>query len=68
MTDNYQAYRKKRPDVYEPPQAVRLTGADRAFGTCTTGSIFNVGYRVNDHPGVCVTGKSATSGCYAGAD
>jgi hypothetical protein len=65
MTDNNDACKAKRRDKYEPPQAVRLTNADRAFGECGGGSS-PVGYRVNDYPGVCVTGKSATGGCYAG--
>jgi len=62
---------------YEVPMAVRLTDSDRAFGACTTGSTPTtvcltgtagsaVGYRVRGFDGVCVTGKSATDGCYAG--
>lgn len=65
MTDDNQACRRKRRDLYEPPQAVHLTDSDRAFGTCSEGSAA-VGYRVNDFPGVCVTGKSAAEGCYTG--
>jgi hypothetical protein len=77
MTDNNDACKAKRREKYEPPLAVRLTEADRAFGTCGTGSNASppnpcttgtspVGYRVNGIEGVCVTGKSAGSGCYAG--
>jgi len=64
--------RKATPQKYEPPQAVYLNDSDRAYGgACTTGSVFlgtNVGcYRGNELPaGVCVTGKAATDGCYAG--
>ena len=65
MTDDNKGRRVKRRDEYEPPQAVRLTDSDRAFGDCVAGSTA-VGYRVNDFGGVCVTGKSASSGCYAG--
>lgn len=65
MADNNESCRVKRRDKYEPPQAVHLTDSDRAFGDCAPGSIA-VGYRVNDFGGVCVTGKSATGGCYAG--
>jgi len=57
--------KKKIPEEYESPQAIHLTDKDRAFGDCGTGSTA-VGYRVHEYPGVCVTGKSATSGCYAG--
>ena len=66
MTENSQPHKAKRKDAYEPPQAVRLTDSDRAFGQCETGSNA-VGYRVNDFGGTCVTGKSASSGCHAGA-
>jgi hypothetical protein len=77
MTDNNDACKAKRKDKYEPPQAVRLTPADRAFGSCATGSNApppgcspggtpDVGYRVNGFEGACVTGKSAGNGCYAG--
>ena len=52
-------------DKYEPPQAIRLTDSDRAFGQCHPGSALT-GYRVNGYAGNCVTGKSATDGCYAG--
>ena len=67
MTDNNQACRKKRPDGYEPPQAVYLTDSDRAFGDCSDGSAA-VGFRVNEYGGTCVTGKWAATGCQAGAD
>jgi hypothetical protein len=66
MTDNNQAYKVKRKDKYEPPQAVRLTDGDRAFGDCG-GNGSTAGYRVNDFGGNCVTGKSAGAGCHAGA-
>ncbi len=66
MTDNRSTRRATRRDEYEPPQAVRLTDSDRAFGACTAGSVDNPGYRVNEWEGVCVTGKAASSGCYAG--
>ena len=65
MTDKNDASKVKRREKYEPPQAVHLTEADRAFGLCTPGSMA-VGYRVDDYPGVCVTGKSAAGGCYTG--
>ena len=67
MTDNKQPYKAKRKDKYEPPQAVRLTQADRAFGACDANGSTPTGYRVNDYPGTCVTGKSAGAGCHAGA-
>jgi hypothetical protein len=51
---------------YEPPLAIRLNNSDRAFGACTEGST-PAGYRVNGFEGVCVTGKSASDGCHAGA-
>jgi|GEM_PF-1143584 len=52
---------------YEAPEAVRLRDKDRAFGACDSGSTpYAVGYRVHEFEGVCVTGKSATEGCYAG--
>ena len=57
---------RKLPEEYESPQAIHLTDKDRAFGQCTAGSIYNVGYRVNEYEGVCVTGKDANGGCYAG--
>ena len=66
MTDNHEAYKVKRKDQYEPPQAIYLTDRDRAFGACTPGST-PIGYRVDDFPGTCVTGKSAGDGCVAGA-
>jgi len=53
-------------EKYEAPKAVRLNDSDRAFGQCEQGSLPNVGYRVHGFEGVCVTGKSATGGCYAG--
>ena len=63
--------RKATPQKYEPPQAVYLNDSDRAYGLCNSGSTYlgiNVGcYRGDGLPvGVCVTGKSATAGCYAG--
>jgi hypothetical protein len=60
--------KKKTPEPYESPQAIHLTDKDRAFGACDqTGSTPTpVGYRVNGFEGVCVTGKAASSGCYAG--
>ena len=67
MTDNHEAYGVKRKDKYEPPQAVRLTDSDRAFGACTPGSIPGVEYRADGIQGTCVTGKSAGDGCVAGA-
>jgi hypothetical protein len=66
MTDKHEARRTDRKDEYEAPQAIRLTDTDRAFGQCGGGSTLVVGYRVNNFEGVCVTGKSATDGCYAG--
>ena len=56
-------------EEYEAPQAVRLNDTDRAYGACSPGSTptLKVGYRVNHFDGVCVTGKSPTSGCVAGA-
>ena len=51
---------------YEAPKAVRLNDSDRAFGDCNAGSLPVRGYRVNGFEGVCVTGKTATGGCYAG--
>jgi hypothetical protein len=53
-------------DKYEPPQAIRLTDNDRGFGACNTQGSTLTGYRVNGFAGNCVTGKSATDGCYAG--
>jgi len=67
MTDNHEAYKVKSRDEYEPQQAVRLTGSDRAFGACTTGSVPGVEYRADGIQGTCVTGKSAGDGCVAGA-
>jgi len=67
MTDNLETGKQKRQGEYEPPKAIRLTDMDRAFGACTPGST-PIGYRVNDFPGTCVTGKSAGDGCYAGAE
>ena len=69
MTDNNQSHRAKRKDEYEPPQAERLNDTDRAYGACSSGSTptLKLGYRVNHFDGVCVTGKSATHGCRAGA-
>ena len=57
-----------KPTVdYEPPQAIRLHDKDRGFGACSPGSTpVPTGYRVNGFAGNCVTGKSATDGCYAG--
>ena len=57
---------RKLPEEYESPQAIHLTDRDRAFGACSDGSTPNVGYRVHGYHGVCVTGKDANSGCYAG--
>jgi hypothetical protein len=61
---------------YEAPQAIRLNDEDRAYGACgpgstaatpcSTGNAVPTGYRVNGFNGVCVTGKSASDGCYAG--
>jgi hypothetical protein len=60
---------KHMNDEYEAPKAIRLNDADRAFGTCSdNGSTVAVGYRVNDFDGVCVTGKSANSGCHTGSN
>jgi hypothetical protein len=67
MTDNRETCSKKHPREYEPPQAVRLTDSDRAFGACTAGSIPGVEYRADGIQGTCVTGKSAGDGCVAGA-
>ncbi len=56
-------------DKYEAPQAIHLTDSDRAYGACeTNGSTPDTAYRAHDIEGICVTGKSALSGCYAGAD
>jgi len=57
--------RKAIPQKYEPPQAVYLNDSDRAYGACPYGSTAT-GYRVDHFEGVCVTGKAATDGCYAG--
>ena len=55
-------------EEYEAPQAIRLDESDRAYGACLTGSLVptDVGYRVHEFEGVCVTGKSASGGCHAG--
>jgi len=53
-------------EKYEAPKAIRLDDRDRAYGACETGSTPVKGYRVKNFDGVCVTGKSATDGCYAG--
>jgi hypothetical protein len=69
MTERQRTRTANRRDKYEAPQAIRLTDADRAFGACESGSTPSSndnGYRVNRFDGVCVTGKSATEGCYAG--
>jgi hypothetical protein len=68
MNDTQRTHTENRRAKYEAPQAIRLTDADRAFGACSTGSTPtpNEGYRVNGYDGACVTGKSATGGCYAG--
>jgi hypothetical protein len=68
MTDNRETGRNERQEEYEPPQAVYLADSDRAFGTCTTGSVAGTAYRAHDIGGTCVTGKSAADGCYAGAN
>ena len=69
MTDNSEACSAKRRDDYEAPQAIHLNDSDRAYGACTDGSTptLKVGYRVYGFDGACVTGKSATDGCHAGA-
>jgi hypothetical protein len=67
VTDNHEVYKMKRRDKYEPPQAVRLTDSDRAFGACSAGSIPGIEYRADGIQGTCVTGKSAGDGCIAGA-
>ena len=58
--------RKAIPQKYEPPQAVYLNDSDRAYGGCEGTGSTPARYRVNDYEGVCVTGKSAGEGCYAG--
>ncbi len=60
--------KKKTTEEYESPQAIHLTDKDRAFGQCTDGSteLGEHGYRVYGSDGVCVTGKDANGGCYAG--
>jgi hypothetical protein len=71
MTETYNTRTANRRAKYETPQAIRLTDADRAYGACDQGSTPSPntnGYRAHDYTGVCVTGKSATGGCYAGAD
>jgi hypothetical protein len=66
MTDNHDADSKKPREAYEPPQAIRLNSADFAYGDgCQSGNSI-VKYRVNQHWGTCVTGKSAGEGCSAG--
>ena len=70
MNDTQRTRTANRRAKYEAPQAIRLNDADRAFGACGLGSTptdNTNGYRVNGYDGVCVTGKSATGGCYAGA-
>ncbi|MCX6841760.1 MAG: hypothetical protein NTX53_05715 [candidate division WOR-3 bacterium] len=78
MNDDSKLCRDELRDEYEPPQAIHLNDSDRAYGACSpsgstpgvcaTGSGgTDVGYRVYGFEGICVTGKSATGGCYAGA-
>jgi len=68
MNDDSKSCRDELRDDYEPPQAVHLNDSDRAYGACSpSGSTPGVGYRVNEFEGICVTGKSATDGCHAGA-
>jgi hypothetical protein len=66
MTDDKQPYKAKRKDKYEPPQAVRLTDGDRAFGDCG-GNGSTAGYRAYNWQGACVTGHAADDGCHAGS-
>ena len=57
-------------EKYEAPKAIRLDDSDHAYAACgTNGSTdgpVNVGYRVDGFDGICVTGKAASGGCYAG--
>ena len=68
MIDKYEARRTTHREKYEAPQAIHLNDADRAYGQCIGGStpIPANGYREHGFEGVCVTGKDAQSGCYAG--
>jgi hypothetical protein len=73
----HEAARAREPERYEPPQAISLNqvpaGQSRchdgsAVVVCTSGSGgHGVGYREHGFGGVCVTGKSASDGCYAGS-
>jgi hypothetical protein len=77
MNDDSKSCRDGLRDDYEPPQAIHLNDSDRAYGACLSGSKpgvcatgnggVAVGYRVYGFDGICVTGKSATDGCNAGA-
>jgi hypothetical protein len=66
MNDDSKSRKDVLRDDYEPPQAIHLNDSDRAYGECGGGSTPNVGYRENGFEGICVTGKSASEGCYAG--
>ncbi|MCX6841758.1 MAG: hypothetical protein NTX53_05705 [candidate division WOR-3 bacterium] len=56
-------------DEYEAPQAIhteRSGPSIRGLYTRQHADAPNVGYRVNEFEGICVTGKSATDGCHMG--
>ncbi len=68
MIDNNDACSAKRKDKYEPPQAVRLSDADVAYGACSRGNSFtNDCYRGNRVvSGNCITGMRPTDQCAQG--
>ena len=68
MTDKSDTDGDRPRKAYEPPQAVRLTDADVAYGSCTPGNSFtNDCYRGNHvMVGNCITGKHPTGQCVQG--
>lgn len=68
MNDDSKSRKDELRNDYEAPEAIHLNDKDRAFGQCEGGSTPTPanGYRENAYDGICVTGKSAIEGCYAG--
>jgi hypothetical protein len=67
MNNDNNTLKRRPPEPYEPPEALRLHSRDFSYGLdCPTNGNSVSKYRVNEHWGNCVTGKSAREGCNAG--